>query len=159
MNANIYHANQSSRDSTRRDSGTRDIASDWKAAGVEANSSFVRPASPDDADACVAIYRPYVENTAITFETSVPAPSEMGMRIRASRDAHEWLVLEHHDVVVGYAYTHAVNPRAAYQRSDENMDGLRRDYFPKRTDLRDLTHTELQRVAGGVNMRPRKSLS
>jgi IS30 family transposase len=42
--------------------------------------------------------------------------------------------------------------------SNENMNGLLRDYFPKGTDLRGLTHAELQRVAGEVNTRPRKSL-
>jgi L-amino acid N-acyltransferase YncA len=86
---------------------------------VEASSSFVRPACADDASACVAIYRTYVEDTAITFETSVPTASEMAMRIRASRDTHEWLVLEHHDVIVGYAYARSFNPRAAYQWSAE----------------------------------------
>jgi phosphinothricin acetyltransferase len=95
------------------------MASDWQATGVEANNGSVRPASPEDASACVAIYRPYVEDTAITFETSVPAPSEMAMRIHASRDTHEWLILEHHDAVVGYAYARAFNPRAAYQWSAE----------------------------------------
>jgi IS30 family transposase len=38
------------------------------------------------------------------------------------------------------------------------MNGLLRDYFPKGTDLRGLTNVELQRVAGEVNTRPRKSL-
>jgi phosphinothricin acetyltransferase len=86
---------------------------------VEANSSFVRPATSEDAIACLAIYRPYVEGTAITFETSVPRPSEMAVRIRASRDTHEWLVLEHHDALIGYAYAHEFNPRTAYQWSAE----------------------------------------
>jgi transposase, IS30 family len=42
--------------------------------------------------------------------------------------------------------------------SNENMNGLLRDYFPKGTDLRGLPHAELQRVAEEVNTRPRKSL-
>jgi IS30 family transposase len=42
--------------------------------------------------------------------------------------------------------------------TNENMNGLLRDYFPKRTDLRDLTAEELQAVADEVNTRPRKSL-
>jgi IS30 family transposase len=42
--------------------------------------------------------------------------------------------------------------------SNENMNGLLRDYFPKGTDLRGLTHVERQRVAEEVNTRPRKSL-
>jgi len=37
----------------------------------------VRPASPQDAAACVAIYRPYVEETAISWEIEVPTVGEM----------------------------------------------------------------------------------
>jgi len=42
--------------------------------------------------------------------------------------------------------------------SNENMNGLLRDYFPKGADLRHVTPEELQRVAAEVNTRPRKSL-
>lgn len=82
-------------------------------------SSFVRPASPQDAPACVAIYCPYVDDTAVTFETEVPDTSEMATRIAAARNTHEWLVLERDNEVIGYAYAHAFNPRAAYQWSAE----------------------------------------
>ncbi|WP_372511935.1 GNAT family N-acetyltransferase [Mycobacterium bohemicum] len=65
------------------------------------------------------IYRPYVEGTAITFETEVPAPAEMTKRIAAAREDYEWLLLESDGAVIGYAYAHAFNPRAAYQWSTE----------------------------------------
>ncbi len=42
--------------------------------------------------------------------------------------------------------------------SNENMNGLLRDYFPKGTDLSVLTAADLARVAGEVNDRPRKTL-
>jgi hypothetical protein len=35
-------------------------------------SNDVRPASAQDAPACLAIYRPYVQNTAIGWEIDVP---------------------------------------------------------------------------------------
>jgi IS30 family transposase len=38
------------------------------------------------------------------------------------------------------------------------MNGLLRDYFPKRTDLAHVTSAELVRVADEVNHRPRKTL-
>ncbi len=82
-------------------------------------SSFVQPASSADAAACAAIYRPYVEDTAITFETEVPTAEQMASRIAAARETHEWLVLEQDHQIVGYAYAHAFNPRAAYQWSVE----------------------------------------
>lgn len=82
-------------------------------------SSLVRAASPKDARACIAIYRPYVEDTAITFETEVPTSAEMAARIAAARKTHEWLIFEQSSDVIGYAYAHAFNPRAAYQWSTE----------------------------------------
>jgi L-amino acid N-acyltransferase YncA len=80
----------------------------------------VRPATPADAAACVAIYRPYVEGTAISFETQVPTVSEMAERIVAYRRDHEWLVLESNSAVIGYAYANQFNPRPAYRWSVES---------------------------------------
>ena len=67
---------------------------DWHTAGMPAISSSVRQASPQDAAACVAIYRPYVEDTTISWETEVPSVGVMAARITAAVKAHEWLVLE-----------------------------------------------------------------
>jgi L-amino acid N-acyltransferase YncA len=80
---------------------------------------LLRSARPEDAGACVAVYRPYVEDTAITFETEVPTDDEMAARIASARTSHEWLVLERNDEVIGYAYAHAFNFRAAYRWSTE----------------------------------------
>ncbi|GAB3014352.1 GNAT family N-acetyltransferase [Mycobacterium bourgelatii] len=77
--------------------------------------SAVRSASAADAAACVEIYRPYVLDTAISFETEVPTLEQMAARIAAAQVIHEWLVLEIDDEVVGYAYAQQLNPRAAYR--------------------------------------------
>jgi phosphinothricin acetyltransferase len=79
----------------------------------------VRPANAADAAACVEIYRPYVLDTVITFETDVPTVEEMADRIAGARVRHEWLVLEVDGDVAGYAYAHEFNSRAAYQWSVE----------------------------------------
>ena len=42
----------------------------------------IRLATTDDAEAIVAIYEPYVRNTAISFEYKVPDPEEFRSRIR-----------------------------------------------------------------------------
>jgi L-amino acid N-acyltransferase YncA len=87
---------------------------------MAASNSTVRAAIPDDAAGCTAIYRPYVENTAISFEVEVPTVAEMAARIAAARASHEWLVAaDAAGRIVGYAYAHAFNPRAAYQWSAE----------------------------------------
>jgi L-amino acid N-acyltransferase YncA len=81
--------------------------------------AHVRPATAADAAACVEIYRPYVLDTPITFETDVPTVEEMAERIVAALTTHEWLVLEVDGNITGYAYAHQFNPRAAYQWSVE----------------------------------------
>jgi L-amino acid N-acyltransferase YncA len=82
-------------------------------------SSSVRPASPRDAAACVAIYRPYVQDTAISWEIEVPSVDEMAARIAGLRATHEWLVLERDDQIVGFAYGQPLKRLATYQWSAE----------------------------------------
>jgi L-amino acid N-acyltransferase YncA len=91
---------------------------DWENAGMQASIGLVRPASAQDAAACIAVYRPYVEGTAISWESEVPTVAEMAARIVAAREKHEWLVLERDDQIIGFAYAHALNRlAAAYQWS------------------------------------------
>jgi phosphinothricin acetyltransferase len=82
-------------------------------------TSVVRPATPEDAAACVAIYRPYVENTAISWEIKVPTVDEMASRIAGLRATHEWLVLEREDQIVGFAYGQPLKRLATFQWTAE----------------------------------------
>jgi len=75
----------------------------------------IRDALPEDAGACAAVYAPYVEQTAITFELEPPSTRQMGERIAAAQRMHAWLVLEDGGRVVGYAYGGTFNQRAAYR--------------------------------------------
>ena len=80
----------------------------------------MRPAAASDAEACAAIYAPYVTGSAITFEAVPPTPAEMTRRIEAAQRAHAWLVLEHDGgAVVGYAYGGPYKERTAYRWSCE----------------------------------------
>ena len=74
----------------------------------------IRPATPDDAPALLAIYAPYITDTAITFEYEVPALSDFRQRIEATLRTHPYLVLERDGEILGYAYTGQLGSRAAY---------------------------------------------
>jgi L-amino acid N-acyltransferase YncA len=80
----------------------------------------VRDASELDAEACAAIYAPYVTDTTITFEYDPPTPAEMAHRIASALSTHAWVVLEDDNGrVIGYAYGGPFKARQAYDWSCE----------------------------------------
>lgn len=110
---------------------------------MQTGGSLVRPASSADAAACVAVYRPYVEKTAISWEIEVPTVSEMAARIAAARENHEWLVLELAEQVIGFAYAHRLNHLATHRWSAEI--GIYVDLESRRAGGGRLLYTQLLR--------------
>lgn len=86
---------------------------------MKKNKIKIRTATGQDAPALLAIYTPYVEHTAITFEYTVPSPEEFAGRIRHTLENYPYLVAELDGRVVGYAYASAFKSRAAYDWSAE----------------------------------------
>ncbi len=74
----------------------------------------LRIAHPDDAAALLAIYAPYVEHTAITYEYTVPTVEEFSARIEHTPAKIPLYCRERGGELIGYAYTGAFHPRAAY---------------------------------------------
>ena len=79
----------------------------------------IRAALPEDAEELLEIYRPYVENTAITFEYEVPTVEEFRGRIENTLRKYPYLVAQEHGVILGYAYASPFKERAAYDWSVE----------------------------------------
>jgi len=77
----------------------------------------IRPATREDAARCAEIYRPFVVDTAITFEEDAPDEAQMAARITELQASHAWLVAEVDGEVAGYAYAGPHNARAAYKPS------------------------------------------
>ena len=69
------------------------------------NSTLLRVARPEDAPKLLAIYAPYVEHTAITFECTVPSLTQFQERMINILSAHPYLVAEKQGELLGYAYT------------------------------------------------------
>ena len=65
----------------------------------------IRVASPEDAPEILAIYAPYVEKTAITFEYDIPSLPEFRGRIERTLKKYPYLVAEQDGEILGYAYT------------------------------------------------------
>lgn len=79
----------------------------------------IRMAAEKDAEELLAIYAPYVTETAITFEYEVPSAEEFRGRIRKTLEKYPYLVAEMDGELLGYAYASAFKGRAAYEWSVE----------------------------------------
>ena len=79
----------------------------------------IRPAEERDIPAMLAVYAPYVEETAVSFEYAVPSPEEFRARLARVQGFYPWLVAEQEGRVLGYAYASRFHPRAAYDWSVE----------------------------------------
>ena len=79
----------------------------------------IRPAEERDIPAMLAVYAPYVKETAVSFEYAVPSPEEFRARLARVQGFYPWLVAEQEGRVLGYAYASRFHPRAAYDWSVE----------------------------------------
>ena len=79
----------------------------------------IRGAAVGDAAKIRAIYAPYVELTAITFETEVPSEEEFRRRIASTLQRYPYLAAEQDGRIVGYAYAGPFKQRVCYDWSCE----------------------------------------
>ena len=74
----------------------------------------LRKATTEDGAALAAIYKYYVEETAVTFEYIAPSAEEFSQRIAHKTEKYPFLVAEEDGKPVGYAYASEYRERAAY---------------------------------------------
>ena len=80
----------------------------------------IREAEEADAAALCAIYAPYVEHTAISFEYDPPSVPEFAARIRSVKEAgYPYFLAALDGKPVGYAYASRFRARKAYDPSAE----------------------------------------
>lgn len=74
----------------------------------------IRTANVQDVPAMLAIYEPFVRDTAISFEYETPTQEEFARRFSRHIAVYPWLVWEEDGRVLGYAYAGRLFERAAY---------------------------------------------
>lgn len=88
----------------------------------------IRRATPHDAAACRAVYAPYVERTAVSFEWEAPSTETFRARMeRTCALGHPYLVATRAGRVLGYACTGPFVGRSAYGWSAETTIYLARE--------------------------------
>ena len=68
------------------------------------NSFIIRFAFESDVERLLDIYEPYITDTTVTFEYSVPSYNEFKERFLGVTSKYPWIVAEYRGEIIGYAY-------------------------------------------------------
>lgn len=90
-------------------------------------SVTIRMATKADAKEILAIYAPYVKDTAISFEYDVPSVEEFAERINNILKKYPYIVAMDNNQIIGYAYASSFKERVAYDWAVETTVYLRQD--------------------------------
>ena len=107
-------------------------------------------AGPQDAEELLEIYAPYVRDTAVSFEYTVPSPEEFRQRIIHTLEKYPYLKAEKDGEVIGYAYAGPLHPRAAYAWSVETSIYVKRD--KKHLGIGKLLYDTLEKILKEQNI-------
>ncbi|MBQ8173761.1 MAG: N-acetyltransferase [Mailhella sp.] len=110
----------------------------------------IRPAENGDVPAMLAVYVPYVQNTAVSFEYSVPTEYEFRSRYALVTAVYPWLIAEYDGRVAGYAYASRFHPRAAYDWCAEVSIYIDRSYRGR--GMGRLLYEHLERILTAQNV-------
>ena len=87
----------------------------------------IRAAKAADIEEILAIYAPYVRETAITFEYTVPTLEEFRERMTKTLMKYPYLVAVQETEILGYAYASEFKNRAAYDWAVETTIYVKQD--------------------------------
>ncbi len=79
----------------------------------------IRHAQADDAAGCLAIYAPFAEASAVSFEGPAPSKLEFAQRMERIARTHSFLVADDAGRIAGFAYAGVHRERAAYRWAAE----------------------------------------
>lgn len=82
----------------------------------------------DDAEQILRIYKPFIENSPITFETEVPSARNFARRLSSIQTHHPFLVCQVNSKIVGYAYASVFRTRSAYDWCKELSVYVEQEY-------------------------------
>lgn len=108
------------------------------------SETMIRIVSPEDAKELLDIYAPYVKDTAVTFEYTVPSLEEFTERIRHTLEKFPYLAAVRDGEMIGYVYAGPLHPRAAYAWSAETSIYVKKD--KKHTGTGKLLYGALEKV-------------
>jgi IS30 family transposase len=116
---------------------------------VERSSRFTVLVQLDGRDMVTVAERLAAKMADLPAELLRSLTWDRGMELASHHDVTRWTGLE----------VYFADPRSPWQRgTNENTNGLLRQYFPKGTSLAKLTQADLDIVATKLNTRPRKAL-
>ena len=87
----------------------------------------IEKATIDDAEELLAIYAPYVRDTAVSFEYVVPSVEEFVDRILQISAKYPYIKAVEDGKIIGYAYANTFKGRKAYDWSVETTIYVRGD--------------------------------
>jgi phosphinothricin acetyltransferase len=74
----------------------------------------IRLVTPSDVASIHAIYAPFCEDSAVSFELQAPTLVEMQQRVARISQQFPWLVCEYEQEIAGFAYASPHRERSAY---------------------------------------------
>lgn len=110
----------------------------------------IEKVSIEDAEELLAVYGPYVQKTAISFEYEVPTLSEFQDRIKIISASLPYIKATENGQILGYAYAGKFKGRKAYDWSVEVTVYVRKD--AKRRGIGKLLYEALEKSLRGIGI-------